>query len=83
MTVEEYHCNFGFYPDYYSMLESGELKVSGVDADGDVRIVELSEHPFFVATLFQPELSALEDRTHPLVRAFIKAATAFQVNNQP
>jgi CTP synthase (UTP-ammonia lyase) len=79
-AIEEYHCNFGFNSDYYSMLESGELKVSGVDTDGDVRIVELSEHPFFVATLFQPELSALEDRTHPLIRAFTEAAATFQVN---
>lgn len=79
-AIEEYHCNFGFNSDYYSMLESGELKVSGVDADGEVRIVELSEHPFFVATLFQPELSALQDTTHPLIRAFAEAAATFQVN---
>ena len=58
-VVEQYHCNFGFNPRYRSLLESGDLKVTGADTEGDVRVVELTSHPFYVATLFQPELSAL------------------------
>jgi CTP synthase (UTP-ammonia lyase) len=40
----------------------------------EVRGVELADHPFFVATLFQPERSALRRITPPLVKAFVRAA---------
>ncbi|HEX8072019.1 MAG TPA: CTP synthase [Pyrinomonadaceae bacterium] len=76
-TVEQYHCNFGFNPRYRRPFESGDLKVTGVDEEGDVRVLELRSHPFFVATLFQPELSALEDSAHPLICAFVRAARSF------
>jgi CTP synthase (UTP-ammonia lyase) len=37
--------------------------------------MELPQHRFFLATLFQVELSALEDRAHPLIAAFVRAAS--------
>jgi CTP synthase (UTP-ammonia lyase) len=45
----------------------------GRDDDGDPRIVELADHPFFVATLFQPELLSEGEGVHPLVVAFVGA----------
>jgi CTP synthase (UTP-ammonia lyase) len=39
-----------------------------------VRAVELEDHPFFLATLFQPERAALRGMAHPLVNAFAAAA---------
>ena len=45
----------------------------GEDAAGEVRAVELHDHPFFVATLFQPERVALQGRLPPLVAAFLRA----------
>ncbi|HEX8149893.1 MAG TPA: CTP synthase [Pyrinomonadaceae bacterium] len=74
-AVEEYNCSYGFNPGYLPLLERSAMKVTGVDDEGGVRVVELPEHPFFVATLFQPERSALAGRTHPLVRAFLCAAS--------
>lgn len=74
-AVEEYHCNYGFNPRYLPLLEGGGMRVTGVDEEGAVRAVELSGHPFFVATLFQPERSALAGRAHPLVCAFVRAAS--------
>jgi CTP synthase (UTP-ammonia lyase) len=47
-----------------------------LDAAGEVRAVELESHPFFVATLFQPERKALEGKMPPLVLAFVKALAA-------
>jgi CTP synthase (UTP-ammonia lyase) len=47
---------------------------SGRDDAGDVRIVELPGHPFFLGTLFQPELAGDGTRAHPVVRAFVAAA---------
>jgi len=73
-ATEEYQCSFGLNPEYRSRLEGGDLKVTGVDDSGEVRIVELDKHPFFVATLFQPELSAFRSVPHPIIRAFVEAA---------
>jgi CTP synthase (UTP-ammonia lyase) len=67
-SVQEYHCGFGLNPRYRRWLESG-LMFAGVDDDDEVRAVELDSHPFFVATLFQPEL----EPHSPLVRAFANA----------
>ncbi|TAH35560.1 MAG: hypothetical protein EYC70_12955 [Planctomycetota bacterium] len=69
-----YTCNFGPNPALRARLEQGGLRVSALDEAGEVRAVERAEHPFFVATLFQPELAALEGRPLPLVEAFVGAA---------
>lgn len=76
--TENFHCNYGLNPDFSSLLATGDLKVSGVDEQGAVRIVELTNHPFFVATLFQPELSALSGSKHPLILEFVHSATNFR-----
>jgi CTP synthase (UTP-ammonia lyase) len=73
-TEEEYYCNFGLNDEYRSKLEDGGLRVSGVDNDGEVRVVELSDHPFCVATLFVPQTRSKPDRPHPLVNALLRAA---------
>lgn len=74
-VVERYHCGFGLNPDYRSSFAQGQLRISGVDsADGEVRVVELADHPFFIATLFQPERSASARRAHPLISAYVQAA---------
>ena len=70
-ATEEYHCRYGLNAVYGARLASGPLRVSGRDGDGDVRAVELDGHPFFMATLFQPERSALAARSHPLILAFV------------
>ena len=72
-AIEAYHCRYGLSPAYSDRLTSGPLRVGARDADGDVRAIELDGHPFFVATLFQPERSGLADRRHPLVKAFVAA----------
>ena len=73
---EGYHCNYGLSPRYAERLESGPLKVSARDGAGQVRAVELDGHPFFIATLFQPERAILAGRAHPVIGAFIAAAAA-------
>jgi len=73
-VVEAYHCSFGLNPHYESLLAASPMRIAGRDTDGEVRIVELEEHPFFVATLFQPERSAFGGRAHPLITAYVGAA---------
>lgn len=74
-ATETYHCRYGLNPRFASLLTGGPLRVSARDAAGEVRAVELDGHPFFVATLFQPERAVLEDRAHPIVSAFATAAS--------
>jgi CTP synthase (UTP-ammonia lyase) len=73
-VTEAYHCRYGLSSRYGSRLASGPLRVGGRDAEGEIRAIELDGHPFFLATLFQPERSALAGRRHPLVSAFVAAA---------
>ena len=75
-ATEEFNCNYGVSPDHQSLLESGDLRVSGVDSENEVRVVELEGHPFFFATLYQPERSAFRGVVHPLLRAFVQATAA-------
>jgi CTP synthase (UTP-ammonia lyase) len=75
-SSEAYHCNYGLNARYRHLLEGSALHITGEDEEGAPRVVELAEHPFFLATLFQPELSASTGQPHPLVQAFLTAASA-------
>jgi CTP synthase (UTP-ammonia lyase) len=70
-TVERYHCAYGVSPAYIDLLAAHGMLFSGHDDSGDVRVAELPEHPFFLATLFQPELHP--DGVHPVIRGFAQA----------
>jgi CTP synthase (UTP-ammonia lyase) len=76
-AVERYYCNFGVHPDRVAVLGSGPLRIVGSDAEGEVRVVELSGHPFFVGTLYVPQARSTPDAPHPLVSAFLRAATGW------
>ena len=71
---EGYHCNFGVNPDFIEALDDNMLRITAWDEAGDVRGMELPDHPFFVATLFQSERAALQDKESPLVIAWLQAA---------
>ncbi|MFO1330264.1 MAG: hypothetical protein U1F56_23175 [Rubrivivax sp.] len=71
---EGYRCRFGLNPAFVDALTAGPLRVAARGPQGDVRAVELDEHPFFVGTLFQPERAALDGRVPPLVLAWLHAA---------
>ncbi len=49
------------------------MQITGVDDNGEARVIELAHHPFFIGTLFQPELSAYANVAHPLIIAFLQA----------
>lgn len=70
---EEFRCSYGVAARYLPALERAGLVVSGRDESGEVRLVELSGHPFFLATLFVPQLSSEPGRPHPLCVAFVAA----------
>jgi CTP synthase len=60
---------------YRKDLEEAGLVMSGVSPDGRlVEMIELADHPFFIASQFHPELKSRPDAPHPLFAGFIRAA---------
>lgn len=82
-TEEEYRCNYGLEPGSRELLERGGLHVSGTDPDGEARVIELPEHPFYVATLFVPQTSSSPKKPHPLIVGFLQAALDTQKKSRP
>ncbi len=76
-VTEQFHCNYGLNPQFREKVVTGKLEITGVDLEGEARVVELSDRPFYVATLFLPQISSRPDRPHPLIVAYLKAALAF------
>jgi CTP synthase (UTP-ammonia lyase) len=71
---ERFFCNYEVNDAFRPRLEAAGMKVSAVGHQGETRAVELATHPFFVATLFQPQLtSKATGQPHPLIRAFLEA----------
>lgn len=59
--------------EYLELLENSGMVVSGIyEKENLVEIIELKEHPFFVATQFHPEFKSRPLRPHPLFLNFIK-----------
>ena len=60
------------------MVENG-LVLSGLSPDGElVEVVELPNHPWFVASQYHPEFQSRPMKAHPLFREFIKAAVKYR-----
>ena len=61
--------------DYVDQIENGGLKVSGINQKRNlVEMVELEDHPWFLAVQSHPEFLSKPNKAHPLFQAFIKAA---------
>jgi CTP synthase (UTP-ammonia lyase) len=72
-------CNYGLAPAFEDALAEAGVVISARAPDAGVEGIELPDHPFFVATLFQPQVGALAgDALHPLIAAFVEAALARQ-----
>jgi len=73
-VTEEFFCNFEINPDFeWTTMEAG-FPVVARGPEGEIRAIESPTHRFYVATLFQPQLSSAEKRPHPLILAFVQAA---------
>ncbi|HTV10633.1 MAG TPA: hypothetical protein VME20_02120 [Acidimicrobiales bacterium] len=71
--TERFFCRYGLNSQYAQALRSAGLVFSACDELGDPRVVELPGHPFYLGSLFQPELSSGPDWAHPLIVAFATA----------
>lgn len=75
-VTEEAQCNYGLQPTLSHLANRGGMQAVGVDTLGEVRAVEVVDHPFFVATLYLPQFRSTPDKPHPIFEAFVEAAFA-------
>ena len=72
---EGFFCNYAVNEDFRPRFEAAGLKVSAVGPEQEVRAVELVSHPFYVASLFQPQLTShVTGKPHSLIQAYLRAA---------
>jgi CTP synthase len=77
VVYERHRHRFEVSNRYREMLEQAGMVLSGQSPDGRlVEIVELRDHPWFVASQFHPEFRSRPDRPHPLFSGFVAAAVA-------
>jgi CTP synthase len=75
VVYERHRHRYEVNPKYHEILAGAGLVISGHSPDGRlVEIIELPDHPFFVAGQFHPELRSRPTRPHPLFREFVAAA---------
>ena len=67
-------CNFGLAPAFVDLLASHGLQMTAMADTAGVEAIELPTHPFFLATLFQPQVGALAGQAlHPVIQGFLAA----------
>jgi CTP synthase len=73
--VERHRHRYEFNNNYLDLLTQAGLIFSGRSADGGlVEMIELNDHPWFVACQFHPEFTSTPRDGHPLFSSFIQAA---------
>jgi CTP synthase (UTP-ammonia lyase) len=77
-ATEIFACNYGLNEAFANEIQSKELRVSGYDEDGNARMIELPGHPFFISTLFVPQVVSKAREPHPLILAYLETASRFK-----
>ena len=78
VVTEEFFCNFEVNPEFeWAIIEAG-FPIVARGAQGEVRAIESPTHRFFIATLFQPQLSSKPGKPHPLIVEFLRAAAKWK-----
>jgi CTP synthase (UTP-ammonia lyase) len=73
-VMEKYFCSYGVNPLHTGRFKQSSLYISGSDQEGIMRAVELQDHPFFVGTLYVPQIRSTPENPHPLIIGFVEAA---------
>ena len=76
--AERHRHRYEFNNDYRQQIEAAGLRLAGTSPDGSlVEVIELSDHPFFVASQFHPEFKSKPMEPHPLFAGFVAGALAY------
>jgi CTP synthase len=80
---ERHRHRYEFNNHYLNELSAAGLTFSGFSADGLVEFIELTGHPWFVASQFHPEFTSTPRDGHPLFTGFVRAAREYRASLQP
>jgi len=79
IIIERHRHRYEVNNDYRRILQEHGMILSGLSPDGNlVEMIELSNHPFFIACQFHPELKSRIIRPHPIFKNFVKAALDYK-----
>jgi CTP synthase (UTP-ammonia lyase) len=78
VVSEEFFCNFEVSPDFEGGILDAGFSIAARGEQGEIRAVELPGRKFFIATLFQPQLSSKAGKPHPIVVEFLGAAARWK-----
>ena len=71
--IERTTCNYGLNPSFETEIERSGLAICATDRSAEARAIERPDHPYFVATLYQPQLRSSPDRPHPVLVGLVRA----------
>jgi CTP synthase len=83
VIMERHRHRFEFNNTYLERYHQAGMRFSGFSRDGLVEVIELQNHPWFVATQFHPEFTSTPRDGHPLFTGFIRAARAARAAQLP
>jgi CTP synthase len=83
VIMERHRHRYEFNNTYLDRFTHAGLRFSGFSRDGLVEVIELQNHPWFVATQFHPEFTSTPRDGHPLFTGFIRAARAHRAAQLP
>jgi CTP synthase len=83
LIAERHRHRYEFNNNYLDDYSHAGLRFSGFSKDGLVEIIELPDHPWFVATQFHPEFTSTPRDGHPLFTGFVRAARAYRASQLP
>jgi CTP synthase (UTP-ammonia lyase) len=70
---EGFFCNYEPNPTFMGRFESASMRINALGGGGELLGIELCDHPFFIATLFQPQLTSKRTGSpHPLITAYLR-----------
>ncbi len=78
LVAEEFFCNYEVNSEFEWAIAEAGFPVVARGAQGEVRAIESPKHRFFVATLFQPQLSSKPGKPHAIIVEFLRAAAKWK-----
>jgi CTP synthase (UTP-ammonia lyase) len=76
--TEKYNCSMELNKAFQYQLDRNGFRVIGVDNEDEARIITIPGKRFYLATLFQPQLSSSPERPHPMILAYLRVVKEFK-----
>jgi len=83
LIMERHRHRYEFNNNYLDRYRQSGMRFSGFSRDNLVEVIELPNHPWFLATQFHPEFTSTPRDGHPLFSGFVRAARAQRASQLP